>query len=92
MISYVVPYTWEVLMSKKDKLIKKLRNQPNGMSPEEMEQIFVYIGYEFRNQVGSHKHFVRIVNGRQHRFDLLMNKNPVKRYLVDDLLEIIEGE
>lgn len=79
-------------MSKKDKLIKKLRNQPNGMSPEEMEQILIHIGYKFRNQEGSHKHFLRVKNGVNHRFDLVMNKNPVKRYLVDYLLEIIYGE
>lgn len=80
-------------MSKKDKLIKKMRNQPNGMRPEEMEQILINLGYKFRNQEGSHKHFLKeFKDGRTHRFDLIMNKNPVKRYLVDDLLEIIDGE
>lgn len=77
-------------MSRKDKLITKLRNQPNGISPEEMENILIYLGFEFRNQVGSHKHFLRTENGKKERFDLLMNKNPVKKYLVDNLLEIID--
>ena len=79
-------------MSKRDKLIQKLRNQPNGISPQEAEKILIYLGFEFINQVGSHKHFLRVVNGKSQRFDLLMNKSPVKRYLVDNLLEIIDGE
>lgn len=69
-------------------LIKKMRNQPNGITPAEAEKVLLGIGFEFRRQKGSHKHFKRKSDNK--RFTLVVSHNPIKKYLVDEIMMIID--
>lgn len=71
-----------------EKLIDKMRHQPNGISPKEAEKVLNSLGFIHRNTKGSHKHFKRKSDGRW--FTLVMSNNPIKKYLVDDILNIVD--
>lgn len=76
-------------MGNKDvKIIEKMKNQPNGISPDDAEKVLLYLGFEYKRTQGSHKRFKRKSDGRW--FTLVISKNPVKKYLVDDILSIVD--
>lgn len=76
-------------MGNKDvKLINKMRNQPNGISPDDAERVLNYLGFEEKRIKGSHKRFKRKSDGRW--FSLVISQNPVKKYLVDEILSIVD--
>ena len=75
-------------MSKYDKLIEKMRHQPNGISPAEAEKVLLKLGFVIRGTKGSHRHFKRKSDGRW--FTLVISENPIKKYLVDDILSIVD--
>lgn len=76
-------------MTKKDKLIKKLKSSPNRISPDEIEKLLGWEGFDKRkNNAGSHQVFKRKSDGRV--FNLVLTNNPVKKYQVDEILKIIE--
>ena len=75
-------------MSNIDKIIDKMKRQPNGIRPEDAEKVFGAFGYEAVRQKGSHKHYLNKKNG-----DLITIKqeNPLKKaYIVDILNRINE--
>lgn len=76
-------------MANVDKIIEKMRRQPNGISPNEMEKVLGAIGYIAKGEVGSHKQFRRPGSPI---YTLVMSKNPVKAYQVKELLKIIDEE
>lgn len=76
-------------MASIDKLIDKLRRQPNGISPTEMEKVLLAIGYISSGATGSHKQFRQ--KGKP-IYTLVISKNPVKAYQVKELLKIIDEE
>jgi predicted RNA binding protein YcfA (HicA-like mRNA interferase family) len=41
-------------MSKKEKLLAKLRQNPKNIRPEELEQLLLWLGFEKREGKGSH--------------------------------------
>ena len=45
-------------MASVDKIVDKMKRQPNGISPNEAEKVLVYYGYRFDRQNGSHKTYV----------------------------------
>lgn len=63
-------------MSTAEKIIEKMRRQPNGIRPEEAEKILKEYGYEAVRQKGSHKHYLNKATG-----DLITIKqeNPLKK-------------
>ncbi len=70
------------------KLIGKMKQQPNGMRPEEVEKVLAAYGYLPVRQKGSHKHYLNKKTG-----DLITIKqeNPLKKvYIVDVLSRIGE--
>ena len=71
-----------------DKIIDKMRRQPNGISPKEAEKVLIKLGFIHRNTKGSHKHFKRKSDGRW--FTLVISYNPIKKYLVDEILNIVD--
>ncbi|WP_155811715.1 type II toxin-antitoxin system HicA family toxin [Anaerococcus tetradius] len=78
-------------MTKKDKLIKKMKTNPNNISPDEIEKVLEWEGFERRkSNAGSHKVFKRKSDGKV--FNLVLARNPVKKYQVEDLLKILDGE
>lgn len=71
-----------------DKIIEKMKRQPNGIRPEEVEKVLKAYGYEPVRQKGSHKHYLNKETG-----DLITIKqeSPLKKaYIVDVLNRIGE--
>lgn len=60
------------------KLIEKMKEQPNGVRPEEVEKVLGAYGYIPVRQKGSHKHYLNKETG-----DLITIKqeNPLKKSL-----------
>ncbi len=69
-------------MSDVDKIIEKMKRQPNGIRPEEAEKVLKANGYEYKRQKGSHRHYLH-PNG-----DLITVKieMPLKAVYVKDIL------
>lgn len=69
-----------------DKIIQKMRNQPNGIRPEEARKVLEYYGYRLDRQVGSHMQFIN-QNGE---VLTLPNKNPLRAVYVKDILRRVD--
>lgn len=69
-----------------EKLIEKMKQQPNGIRPEEAEKVLGAYGYVPSRQKGSHKHYLNKETG-----DLITIKqeNPLKKAYVVDVLSRI---
>lgn len=81
----------EKYLTKKDKLIKKMKTSPNNISPDEIEKVLEWEGFERRkSNAGSHQVFKRKSDGKV--FNLVLARNPVRKYQVEDLLKILDGE
>lgn len=75
-------------MANVDKIIEKMKRQPNGIRPEEVEKVLKAYRYEPVRQKGSHKHYLNKETG-----DLITIKqeSPLKKaYIVDVLNRIGE--
>jgi predicted RNA binding protein YcfA (HicA-like mRNA interferase family) len=72
-------------MASVDKIIQKMKNQPNGISLEEAARVLAANGYHFNRQKGSHCHYVN-KNGD---VVTIANQNPLKKAYVTDVLERI---
>jgi predicted RNA binding protein YcfA (HicA-like mRNA interferase family) len=68
-----------------EKLIYKMKNQPNGISPQEAGRVLAAMGYHFSRQNGSHCHYVN-ENGD---VITIVDKNPLKKVYVVEILERI---
>lgn len=71
-----------------EKIIEKMKCQPNGIRPEEVEKVLKAYGYHPVRQKGSHKHYLNRNSG-----DLITIKqeSPLKKaYIVDVLYRIGE--
>ena len=73
-------------MSQIEKLIEKMRNQPNGIRPEEADRVLNAFGYRLDRQRCSHMHYINKFG------DVLTipNKNPIRAVYVKDILSRIE--
>ena len=69
------------------KIIEKMKKQPNGIRPEEVEKVLGTYGYIPARQKGNHKHYLNKETG-----DLITIKqeNPLKKVYVVDVLKRIE--
>ena len=69
-----------------DKIIEKMKRQPNAVRPIEAEKVLNTVGYEAVRQKGSHKHYLNRQSG-----DLITIKqeNPLKKVYIVDLLKRI---
>lgn len=70
-----------------EKIIAKMKQQPNGIRPEEAEKVLNAYGYELARQKGSHKNYLNKKTG-----DLITIKqeNPLKKVYIKDILSRIE--
>lgn len=71
-----------------EKIVDKMKRQPNGVRPEEADKVLQAYGYEPNRQKGSHKQYLNKKTG-----DLITVKqeNPLKKaYIVDILNRIRE--
>lgn len=69
-----------------EKIIEKMKTQPNGVRLEEAEKVLRSYGYECVRQKGSHRHYLNKATG-----DLITIKyeNPLKKVYVKDVLNRI---
>lgn len=70
-----------------NKIIDKMKRQPNGIRYEEAKKVLEYYGYECDRQKGSHAHFLNRETG-----DLITIKadNPLKKVYIVDILNRID--
>lgn len=73
-------------VSSVEKIIEKMKSQPNGVRPEEAEKVLRSYGYENVRQKGSHRHYLNKSTG-----DLITIKqeNPLKIAYIKDVLSRI---
>jgi len=70
-----------------EKLIAKMKQQPNGIRSEEAEKVLKAFGYELARQKGSHRQYLNRITG-----DVITVKqeNPLKKAYIVDILGRIE--
>ena len=72
-------------MASVEKLLQKMKTQPNNIRPEEAEKVLEASGYRADRHKGSHKHYIN------NKGDVItiVQKNPLKEYQVKQILERI---
>lgn len=75
-------------MSQIKKLIEKMRNQPNGIRPEEAERVLNAYGYRVGRRRGSHIHFIN----DEGDVITIPDRTPIKAVYVKDILDRIIKE
>jgi predicted RNA binding protein YcfA (HicA-like mRNA interferase family) len=73
-------------MSSVDKIIDKMRRQPNGIRPEEAEKVLNAYGYKLVRHKGSHKQYLNKETGK---LTTIKQENPLKKVYVIDILNRI---
>lgn len=73
-------------MASVEKIIEKMKRQPNGVRPEEADKVLRHYGYIPDRQKGSHKQYLNEQTG-----DLVTIKqeSPLKKVYVVDILRRI---
>uniref|UniRef100_UPI004057A971 type II toxin-antitoxin system HicA family toxin n=1 Tax=Acetatifactor sp. TaxID=1872090 RepID=UPI004057A971 len=73
-------------MSSVDKIVEKMKRQPNGIRADEADKVLMAYNYEPVRQKGSHKQYLNKATG-----DLVTVKqeNPLKKVYVVDILKRI---
>lgn len=69
-----------------DKIIDKMRRQPNGIRPEEAEKVLNALGYQLVRQKGSHKQYLNKLTGQ---LTTIKQESPLKKVYVIDILNRI---
>ena len=72
-------------MASVEKIIGKMKNQPNGIKPEEADRVLSAYGYRFDRQKGSHRHYINASGD----VVTIANTNPLKRAYIADILKRI---
>ena len=72
-------------MASVEKIIEKMKRQPNGIRIAELDKVLEHYGYRFSRQKGSHRHYIN-VDG-----DVITIKveTPLKAVYVKDVLSRI---
>lgn len=73
-------------MASVEKIIDKMRRQPNNISYKEIHKVLISLGYELKRGKGDHLNYRK--KGKP--IYTLVKQNPVKRYQVEELLKIID--
>lgn len=73
-------------MASVEKIIDKMKRQPNGLRPEEAEKVLKAYGYEPARQKGSHKHYL---NKKTGDVITIKQENPLKKAYIVDILNRI---
>ena len=69
-------------MASVEKIIKKMKQQPNGISMSEADKVLTATGYRFSRQKGSHCHYINASGD----VITIKKENPLKAVYVRDLL------
>lgn len=73
-------------MSSVDKIIDKMKRQPNGIRPDEAEKVLNAFGYKLVRHKGSHKQYLNKESGK---LTTIKQENPLKKVYVIDILNRI---
>ena len=68
------------------KLVEKMKNQPNGIRPEEADKVLKAYGFEATRMKGSHKFYEHLSTREA---IILQWKSPLKRAYVEEILKKI---
>lgn len=81
-------------MGKHEKLVEKLRARPVNFTFGELEKLLTGFGYRLSNQGKSTGSAVRFVHGEHPPIRLHKPHpgNELKRYVINDVIEILESE
>ena len=78
-------------MGKTDKLIKKAKTSPTNFTFDEICLLAKRVGFDFRNQTGSHKIYKHPIYNKMMNFQPdKRDKSKAKRNQIDQLLEFID--
>ena len=75
-------------MASIDKIVDKMKRQPNGVRVPEADKVLKSLGYELRNQEGSHIQYKNEENGDL--FTLVHRNHNIKKFYVDEILKKIK--
>ncbi len=73
-------------MSNVDKIIDKMKRQPNGIRPEEADKVLNAFGYKLVRQRGSHRQYL---NKKTGELTTIKKETPLKKVYVVDILNRI---
>ena len=73
-------------MSSVDKIIDKMKRQPNDIRPDEAEKVLNAYGYKLVRHRGSHKQYLNKDTGK---LTTIKQENPLKKVYVIDILNRI---
>jgi len=73
-------------LSKRDKLLQRLLDKPKDLRFEELEKVILMCGYRLNRNRGSHAIYVKVGSPTL----TIPIKTPVKSYLIDQVLYVIE--
>ena len=73
-------------MSSVDKIIEKMKRQPNGIRPDEAERVLNAYGYKMVRHRGRHKQYLNKDTGK---LTTIKQENPLKKVYVIDILNRI---
>ena len=73
-------------MSSVDKIIDKMKRQPNDIRPDEAEKVLNAYGYKLVRHRGSHKQYLNKDTGK---LTTIQQENPLKKVYVIDILNRI---
>lgn len=72
-------------MASVEKIIEKMKRQPNGIRIAELDKVLEHYGYRFSRQKGSHRHYI---NGDGDVITI-KDETPLKTVYVKDVLSRI---
>jgi len=72
-------------MSSLDKIVEKMKNQPNGIRMAEADKVLTANGYRFDRQKGSHRQYINASGD----VITIKDENPLKSVYVKDILNRI---
>ena len=76
-------------MSKRQKRLERIRQQPNNVSLDDLRRVLEDYGFEYRQTVGSHYTFSYVVGGQTKLF-VVPFRRPVKPVYVKRALKLID--
>jgi hypothetical protein len=76
-------------MTKREKRLERIRQNPSGWSIDELEQIMLDYEIKYVRSKGSHRRYTYILNGRKEQITVPVDK-PIKPIYVKQVREVIE--
>lgn len=73
-------------MASIEKIIQKMKNQPNGIRVDEVHKVLTAYGYRLDRQRGSHRQYVNDITGD---VITIKDENPLKKAYTKDVLNRI---